>query len=152
MRDVIRPEVENRSATVLEEERRVGVPVLHTVRQHRGGAGNRDADTAGVDCIATGLVRGAEERIRRTADPEAFRGGRLHHRLRRGKARGERLFQIDVLARLDDLQRHRCMRGRDSEVHHDLDIGIGEQRIDCNCVHAVFMRFSLGGVGADVGH
>jgi hypothetical protein len=44
------------------------------------------------------------------------------------------------------------MRGRNSEVHHDLDIGIGEQRIDCNRVHAVFMRFSLGGVGADVGH
>ena len=89
-----------------------------------------------IDRIAARLVGGAQKRIGRAADPQALRRRGEHHRLRFGKPGCQRLFQIDVLAGLDDLQAHRRMGRWHSQVHHDLDFRIGEQSVDRHRLHA----------------
>ena len=43
------------------------------------------------------------------------------------------------------------MRRRNGQVHHDLDVGIGEQRVDRHRLHRMFRRLRLGRFGANVG-
>ena len=96
-----------------------------------------------IDRVAAGLMGAAEKRVRCTADPQSFRGRGEHHRLRLGEPGRQRLLQIDVLACLDDLQAHRRMGGRNGQVHHDLDVGIGEQCVDRHRLHGdVLLAFA----------
>ena len=148
---VVRPDVVDRAAAPLEEELGIWVPVLHPVRQHGRGAGDRTADPAGIDRPPAGLMRGTEEGIGRAADAYAFAGGGEHQRLALGEACGQRLLGIDVLAGGDDLPAHRAVRQRHGQIDDDLDVRIGEQRLDRNRRDAVFARPCLGGLGTQIG-
>ncbi len=73
---------------------------------------------------------GGGERVRRGGrEPQAFFGGEPGEVLRLGHRRGQRLFGIDVLARLERGAAHRVVRGDGSEVRHAFDRRVGEQRL-----------------------
>ena len=110
------------------------------------------ADKTFIDRIAAGLVRCAQKRIGRAADPQALRGRGLHHRLRLREAGCQRFFQIDMLAGFDDLQAHRRMR-RGTVRFTTISISGSASSVstDTACT-PVLERLRLGRFGADIGN
>ena len=87
------------------------------------------ADRALVDQLAGGLETAAKEGIRSTADQDTlFRSeGEQFTPLLAG--RGQRLLVVDGFPGGDRLHRDIGVGERDREVHHQLDIGVGQQVI-----------------------
>ena len=114
----------------------IGVPALVAGAHEKRRAANRTADLAGVDQGARGLMRAAEERVGRRAEPHALRLGRRDEFARLGDRDAERLLRIDMLARRDRLQADFDMGDWNGEVENDLDLRIGERRRD-RCARSV---------------
>ncbi len=127
---VIGAHVEHRPAAVEVVEAGIGVPALMARTHEERRAADRAADQAVVDACARGLVRAAEERVRRAAEPQALRRRRLDQPTRFGDVDAERLFRVDMLAGGDRHQADLDMRLRYREVEDDFDRRIGEERVD----------------------
>ncbi len=129
-RHVIGAHVEHRPAAVEIVEAGIGMPALMAGAHEEGGAADRLADRAGVDELARGLLRAAEEGVRRGADAHALRLRRLDQLLRLGGGDAERLLAVHMLAGRDGAEADLDMGLRHREVDDDLDRGIGEHRVD----------------------
>lgn len=96
-------------------------------------------------------MRAAEEGVRRAADGKALRLGDRPQLLALLQGEHQRLFRIDVFAGFEDCLGDRIVRVRNGQVDDDVDIGIGEQRLDALSFNAVFGRPRLGCRRVDVG-
>ena len=92
--------------------------------EHGGGDGNRRADPAVVDELATGLDAAAEEGIRRAAQQQAVLAGVFHLLDAVLTGAGQRLFAIGVLAGLQGHHIDELMLIGRGQVQHQLDLGI----------------------------
>ena len=152
VRDVVRAHVHDRAAALPDVvEVGIGMPTLVSGQHQEGGAAERLADAAGIDQRSCRLVRAAEERIGRAADPEPFGRGRLDQPAALGERNRQRLFEIDMLAGGDGVEGHRHVGLWDGEVEDDLDPRIGEERFDRNRRHAEFLAPRSGGRRVAVG-
>ena len=68
---IIGRHVEDRAAAGLEEEFRIGMPMLHAVRHQEGRSREDAADRAIIDELAGEASAGAEEGVRRAAEVKA---------------------------------------------------------------------------------
>ena len=98
------------------------------------------ADRALVDQLAAGLVRAAEEGVRRAADAQAALGRARRAASALPRSHAERLLRIDVLAGVDGAQPDLDVRRRDRQVHDDLDRRVGEQLVDRHALSAELRR------------
>src|SRR6516162_1269824 len=79
-------------------------------------AGDRPTDAPRVDCVATGLVPGAEKGVGRTANAHTLRCGSEHQRLSLRVTGYKRLLRIDMLAGFDNLHADRCVGQWDGKI------------------------------------
>ena len=149
--DVVGRHVEHRAAAAEVVEAGVRVPALVAGAHEEGGAGERLADGAVVDQPAAGLVGAAEEGVRRAADAEPLRPGRIEERTRLGGVDRERLLGVDMLAGGDRPEAHLDMGERHGEVDHDLDSRVGEEALDRRRRDAELRAARLGRRGVEVG-
>ena len=145
-RQVVGPHVEERPRTVLIEDRRVRVPALGSRSQHEGVRRERLADVAAIDRGPGRLQSGPEKRVGRAAEPHPLRGRELHQRLSLGEFHTERLFAESRLPRLERRPNHGRVRERRREIHHGVDVGVGEHRVERPRLRAELRRQLLGPV------
>ena len=115
------------------------------------GSGGDAADLALVDIIARQLMSAAEERVGSAADLEIAGRGDPAQLLALFQGQDQRLFGIDVFAGFQDHLGDRKMRIRDRQVDDDIDVRIGQQRLDRLCLDAKFGRADFGSRRVDVG-
>ena len=149
--DIVRAHVEHGAAAGEVIEARIGMPALVARAHEERRAADRPADQPLIDGAARGLVRAAEKRVGRGAEPQASRGRGFDQPARLGDSDAERLFRVDVLAGGDRLEADFDMRVRNREVQDDLDRRIGEQRVDRTRRNAKFRRARLRRRGIGVG-
>ena len=135
----------------LEEELRIGMPVLHAVRHDEGGAGEHAADHALVDQLPRQPPARAKERVGRASDHQAARLGLGDDLAPHVDVDRERLLGEDVLAGRERGERHGRMRRRHGKVHDDVDVVARKQRIDRHCLYAEFLPLRRGDLRAHVG-
>ena len=141
---VIGAHVEHRPAAGQIVEGGVGVPAFVAGAHEEGGPADRPTDHALVDALSRGLVRAAEKRVGRAAEPQGFASGRLNEAARLGDIDAERLFRMNMLAGGEGPQADLDMRGRHGEVEDDLDGGVGQQGLDRTGAQAELFRSRLG--------
>ena len=150
--EIVWTHVEHRPAARLEEKHRVRMPVLHPVRQHRGGSGHDLAGVVGVNHTARRLDAGAEDSIGGAADFHAPAPCRLHDRLAVLERYCQRLFGVDMLAGIDCGERYIDMSGRNCQVQHYIDIVALQELAWRNRRQTVFGTLRLRGINIYVRH
>ncbi|MNL17195.1 hypothetical protein D3C87_1382760 [compost metagenome] len=93
----------------------------------------------------------AEEGVRRATNGEVLLPGDTPQFFTLFQRKHQRLFRIDVLARFKCGFRHRKMRCGNGEVHHHIDILVGEQVLDGLRDNAEFFRPQLRCIAVEVG-
>ncbi len=106
------------------------MPALRPRRQHECVRSDRLADRAGIDQLAARLQTAAEERIGRAADAHVRGAGRGNESATFPNRQRQRLFAIHRLSGADGGAAHRHVRLRNRQVHDEIDVAIGEQRVD----------------------
>ncbi len=94
------------------------------------GAGGDASYLALVDILPGKLMRAAKESIRRAANGKVLLASDAPQLLAFLQRKHQRLFRIDVITRLECRLRHGKMRGGNSEVHHHVDVLVGEEFLD----------------------
>ena len=127
------------------------MPTVGTADEHRRGCPERLSDRSVGDQPPARLVGAAEERVRRAAEtkPLLLRGRDELPAFAAG--RGKRLLGVDVLARIERGAHDSSMRLRWREIEHELDLGIGNQRVDGQWPQSVLARETLGELGVEIG-
>ena len=108
------------------------------------GPADRPTDHALIDALARSLMRAAEKRVGRAAEPQGFGGGGVHQTARFGHVDAERLFRMNMLSGGEGLEADLHMGSRHGEIEHDLDGGVGEQFLDRIGAQAEFLRPRFG--------
>ena len=129
--DVVGADIEDRAAARLEEERRVGMPVLHAVAHHMGGA----ADHACRSCPCREACRTvwAPPPRKVSGAPPSFRprlSASATSLLASSRGERQRLLRIGVLAGREDLVAHLEMGVRHGEVDDRVDLVVLEEAVD----------------------
>ncbi|MYJ75122.1 MAG: hypothetical protein F4089_08465, partial [Gammaproteobacteria bacterium] len=91
---VVRPHIEQGSATELVVERRVGMPGLGARAHHERCSRDGGTDRTRIDQAANRLVTAAQKRVGRATYPEASRISRVEYPLTLGDIEAERLLGV----------------------------------------------------------
>ena len=103
------------------------MPRLRAAGKHRALDRDGHSDLAEIDRLAGRLEAGAEERIRRAADANAF-GLRVLHELAGDLEVGrEGFLVVDVLALRDGLEADGTVSLRNGEVQNEVDFRVSDQ-------------------------
>jgi hypothetical protein len=94
---------------------------------HEGGGGDRCADGAGVNQLATGLQAAAEEGIGGAAHAQPLLCGQRQHLAPFGARQRQRLLVVDGLAGRQRRQGDLAVGLGRGQVEHHLDRGVGQQ-------------------------
>lgn len=130
--------------------------MLHPVRHHGGQSRQRLADRARVDEGTRFPDAGAEHRVGRRADAKPSRLGGSDDCDAVGDRGGQRLFGIDMLARLDRLERYLRVGLRNGEIQDNIDVvALQDVRHGSRVDHVAFglplrgVRIEIGAGGKD---
>jgi hypothetical protein len=144
---VVRPHVEDRAAARLEEELRVGMPVLHPVRHQERRSRQDPSDGAVIDELASQTPAPAEKGVRGAAEEKAAGLRLLDQDAAFLEIDREGLFGEDVLAGAERRQRHAEMGAGDRQVDDEVDVLARQEFVDRHSLDVEAARLCLRGLG-----
>ena len=106
------------------------MPSFVTPALPEGGGGDRGADPAVVDHLATGLDAGPEKGVGRAAQAQTLVASQLDLAAAVLPGHRQRLLVVHVFARLQCRQRHLRVGLGNGQVDHDIDLWISQQLVD----------------------
>ncbi len=120
LRQVIRPDVQQRPAASLKQKLRRGMPALRPRRLKQRQRRNRNPDPA--KRTKRGLVPSAQKGVRRSSHPHALLPRPVEKFPHSRPIHPDRLLRPNVLPRLHRRETHLDMHRGHSQIHDDLDI------------------------------
>ena len=127
------------------------MPVLHAAPHHEGSAGHGVADGAVIHQPARAATGGAQESVGSRTQQQSALGG-LGDKLAAIAGRGrERLFGEDMFSGRKRRMGNIEMRRRNGEVKDEIDLGIGQQRVDAEPADTIFLCSKRCRIGRNVG-
>ncbi len=125
LRQVIRPDIQQRPAPGLKQKLRRGMPALRPRRLKQRQRRNRNPDPA--ERTKRGLVPSPQKGVRRPSHPHALFPRPVEKFPHRRPINPDRLLRPNVLPRLHRRETHLDMHRGHSQIHDDLDIRQREQ-------------------------